>query len=69
MTRGVFGHLIKRGLSAFGKMSRTRLLDSQYVLRNTTIVRAYHTDIRDQRMRASSREGREQESSGCSDER
>ncbi len=61
-TPRVLGHLTKRGISAFGKMSGTHLLEGQYILRNTSVMRTYHTDIRDHRMSASSRESREQES-------
>ena len=49
-------------------MSSTGLLEGQYMPRNTITMRTYHTDIRDQRMRVSSREGREEESCWCSDE-
>ena len=43
-------------------MSGTNLLEGQHMLRNTSTMRTYHTDIRDLRMSASSRESREQES-------
>lgn len=61
-TRRVPGHLIKRDVSAFALMRGTNLLEGQYILHDASTMGTYHTDIRDQRMSASSRECREQES-------